>query len=117
MGTHKSLDIWKQSIDLVERVYKATLEFPDEEKFGLVSQIRKAAISIPSNIAEGAARQSDKENIYFLYIALASLSELDTQFIIAKKLDICNNQNISNSINTLRPKIVKYIKYLKTFSK
>ena len=76
------MEVWKLSIDLVEKVYIITNDYPSNEKFGLVSQIRRAAISIPSNIAEGSARKSDKEFIQFLYIALGSLSELETQFII-----------------------------------
>ena len=76
MLTHKDLDIWKKGIDLVENAYKLTAHFPKEEIYGLVTQIRRVAISIPNNIAEGAARNSTKEMIQFLYIALGSLSEL-----------------------------------------
>ncbi len=74
MLTHKDLDIWKKGIDLVENAYKLTAHFPKEEIYGLVTQIRRVAISIPNNIAEGAARNSTKEMIQFLYIG--SLSEL-----------------------------------------
>ena len=66
MATHENLEIWKQSIDFVTRIYKITQSFPSEEKFGFTNQMRRAAVSIPSNIAEGATRQSDKENIQFI---------------------------------------------------
>jgi len=83
---HKELDVWKYSVDLVMDVYKITLDFPKEETYGLTSQIKRAVVSIPSNIAEGLARQTKREQIQFLYIALGSLSELETQLIISKKL-------------------------------
>jgi len=73
-------------MDLVETVYKLTQKFPESEKFGLTSQMRRCAVSIPSNIAEGAARKGDKEFIHFLHIALGSLSELETQYLIAMRL-------------------------------
>lgn len=86
MKTHKDLDVWKDSITLAEKVYSVTAKFPKSEIFGLTSQMRRAAISIPSNIAEGAARQTNKEFIQFLYIALGSCAELDTQLILSEKL-------------------------------
>ena len=73
-------------MDLVETIYKLTQTFPDTEKFGLTSQMRRCAVSIPSNIAEGSARKGDKELIHFLHIALGSLSELETQYLIAVRL-------------------------------
>ena len=76
--THKDLDVWKLSIQLVKNIYQLTSKFPSEEKFGLVAQIRRAAVSIPSNISEGEARNSDKDYIRFLYISLGSLSEIET---------------------------------------
>jgi four helix bundle protein len=84
--THIDLEVWKRSIKLVTNVYKETRNFPKEEVYGLTSQIRRSAVSIPSNIAEGAARRSKTEFRQFLYIALGSASELETQFIIAKEL-------------------------------
>jgi four helix bundle protein len=78
--------VWQQAMRLVKHVYEVTRVFPAEEKFGLISQMRRAAISVPSNIAEGAARQSNKEFIQFLIIARGSLSELDTRFLLAKDL-------------------------------
>jgi four helix bundle protein len=84
--THIDLEVWKRSIKLVTNVYKETRNFPKEEVYGLTSQIRRSAVSIPSNIAEGAARRNKTEFRQFLYIALGSASELETQFIIAKEL-------------------------------
>ncbi|MGE0079295.1 MAG: four helix bundle protein, partial [Bacteroidales bacterium] len=84
---HKELDAWKVSVDLSVEVYSITKSFPKEEMFGLVQQIRRAAVSVPSNIAEGCARSSSKETIHFLYISLGSLAELETQMIISHKLD------------------------------
>lgn len=87
MRDHKELDVWIESVDVVTNVYFLTRNFPKEEIYGLTSQIRRAAVSIPSNIAEGAARQTEKEFIHFLYISLGSTAELETQIIIAKKLN------------------------------
>jgi len=84
--THKDLDVWKLSIQLLKDIYQLTSKFPSEEKFGLVAQIRRAVVSIPSNIPEGEARNSDKDYIRFLYISLGSLSEIETQLIIAEEL-------------------------------
>ncbi len=83
---HKNLDVWKISMELVQRVYKVTTAFPKHEIYGLTSQIRRAAVSVPSNIAEGAARQTKKELANFLHIAQGSLSELDTQLDISLNL-------------------------------
>jgi len=87
MGTHKDLIVWKESIDFVKNIYTETKHFPNEELFGLVSQMRRSAVSIPSNIAEGYGRQSKKECERFAYIALGSASELETQLIISKELN------------------------------
>ena len=84
--THKDLVVWQKSIDLVVDIYKLCEEFPATEKYGLSSQIQRAAVSIPSNIAEGAGRNSTKEYIRFLNIAQGSLSELETQLIISEKI-------------------------------
>jgi four helix bundle protein len=83
---HKKLDAWKISIELVKEIYRLTASFPKEEMYGLVSQMRRAAVSVPSNLAEGAARKNNREFVQFLYIALGSLSELDTQIHIAMEL-------------------------------
>ncbi|UFH35721.1 four helix bundle protein [Flavobacterium acetivorans] len=91
---HKELDVWKKSMDLVVTVYQITQLFPDSEKFGLTSQMRRAAVSIPSNIAEGAARKGDRELIHFLHVALGSLSELETQYLIAIRLEFIKNEQV-----------------------
>ncbi len=83
---HKKLDVWKLSMDLVAQIYKASERFSGEERFGLTNQIRRAAVSIPSNIAEGAARQTQKEFIKYLHVSQGSLSELDTQLELARNL-------------------------------
>lgn len=84
--THKNLKIWQRSIAMVTQVYKLTETFPKSEVFGLINQIRRASVSVPSNIAEGAGRNSHKEFNQFLHIALGSAAELETQFLIAKNL-------------------------------
>ncbi len=86
MRPHEKLDVWSRAVDYVVRVYKFTDSFPKEEKFGLTSQIRRAAVSVPANIAEGAARQSPKEFVYFLSNAQGSASELATEILIAHRL-------------------------------
>ena len=85
-ATHRDLHAWREAMTLVEVVYRATAQFPKAELFGLVSQIRRCAISVPSNIAEGAARNSMRELVQFLGISCGSLSELETQLELAKRL-------------------------------
>lgn len=91
MGSHKELKVWQESMDLVVWVYDIVGTFPQHEQFGLSSQIRRAAVSIPSNIAEGAGRQTRPEYIRFLYIALGSASELETQLEIAHRVGFLKN--------------------------
>lgn len=83
---HRDLLAWQHAIELVKSVYRLTATFPDSERFGLIAQMRRAAVSVPSNIAEGAARTTTKEYLHFLGIARGSLSELDTQLVIAREL-------------------------------
>ena len=84
---HQRLEAWQQSMKLVKQIYKSTATFPREELYGLTSQMRRAAVSIPSNIAEGAARETTPEFLRFLYIARGSLAELETQALIARDLN------------------------------
>ena len=84
---YKDLEVWKEAIDLTILIHKITDNFPDEEKYGIISQIRRAVVAISSNIAEGSTRMSDKDTMRFIDIAIGSLAELDTQMIIAEKLN------------------------------
>ena len=90
--THKDLDVWKKAISFVSDIYKITESFPDSELFGLTNQIRRASVSIPSNIAEGAARTSLKEFNQFLSIALGSIAEIETQLMIAMNLQFISTE-------------------------
>lgn len=112
--THKDLEIWKRGIEFVGQIYKLTGNFPKEETYGLTSQIRRAAISYPSNIAEGAARFSKKEFIKFLYVSLGSLSEVETQLIIAEKLRYLTASKLLEEVEALRRMTLNFIKYLKS---
>jgi four helix bundle protein len=89
---HKNLEVWKKGIGIAKLIYQVTEKFPKDEKFGLIAQMRRAAVSIPSNIAEGAARHTSKEFTQFLHNAQGSLSELDTQIIIAHELGFIKNE-------------------------
>ena len=91
--THKDLDVWKRSMGFITLLYKLTTNFPKDEIYGLTNQMRRAAVSIPSNIAEGAARKSNKEYIQFLYIALGSAAELETQLIVSKNLNFIDDKS------------------------
>ena len=88
---HKDLDVWKESVLFAKEVYLLTNSFPKEELYGITSQIRRSVVSVPSNIAEGAARSSDKEFIQFLYISLGSLTEAETQLILSHDLGFVKN--------------------------
>ena len=99
---HRELRVWQFAMVLVERIYALTATFPKDEVYGLTSQMRRAAVSIPSNIAEGAARGTTKELLHFLRIADSSLSELDTQLELAKRLRyIADTNEIIESMNQL----------------
>lgn len=84
MGTYKDLIVWQKSMALVRRVYEATAHYPEAERYGLVSQMRRSAVSIPSNIAEGFGRETEREHSHFLFISLGSSNELDTQLILSR---------------------------------
>lgn len=104
MRPHEKLDVWNKSMDLVVTIYKATETFPKEERFGLTSQIRRAAVSIPANIAEGAARNSRKEFVHFLSNAQGSASELETEWLIAHRLRYLahsTHESIKNELDSV----------------
>lgn len=113
---YTDLDIWKESRALVKLVYTLTASFPKEESYGLTNQIRRSAVSIPSNIAEGCGRQSSKETIHFLYISRGSLYELETQVYLSLDLNYItkNNSEIILKKTTVCKKLLNgFINYYK----
>ena len=113
---HKKLDVWNKAIDFTVEIYKHTEIFPKSEIYGLIGQMRRAAVSIPSNIAEGAARQTKKEFINYLHMAQGSLSELDTQLVIASRLEYLSldiYKGIEDRIETISKMLTGLIKSLK----
>jgi four helix bundle protein len=119
MKSYTELIVWQESIKLVKEIYAITRRFPKEEIYGLISQMRRSAISIPSNIAEGFMRQHRPEIVQFLYIALGSCGELNTQLIIAKELKFIDEnvlkvfQEKLNHISRMIRNLVKSLKNVK----
>ncbi len=112
-GSFKDLIVWQKSMLLAENIYKVTEDFPKNETFGLISQMRRASVSIPSNIAEGYGRKSNREYVQFFSIAYGSLLELETQMILSSRLGFIKKE--FDSINSLREEISKmlYVMILK----
>ncbi|KQB39304.1 four helix bundle protein [Flavobacterium aquidurense] len=96
MSHFKKILVWQKSISLVTKIYKATRTFPKEEIFGLTSQIRRSSVSIPSNIAEGSGRESNKDFLRFLYISMGSIFEMQTQLEIAKNIIYIKEEEFNN---------------------
>ena len=116
MHNYNNLQIWQEAMDLVEDIYKLTVSFPSEEKFGLVSQMTRAAVSIPSNIAEGTGRNSDKDFAHFISIAIGSLYELNTQIVLSERLGYINqsqSQELQKKLDNLQRKSVSFKSKLK----
>ena len=114
--THKDLIVWQKAMDFVEEIYKLTGKMPQSELYGLTSQIRRSAVSIPSNIAEGAARNHNKEFTQFLYISLGSVAELETQLLLAEKLQFIPAAPISN-LSEIKKMLLGLIKSKKAVGK
>lgn len=112
---YKELDVWKESIKFVKKIYKITYKFPETEKFNLISQINRASVSIASNIAEGSSRNSDKEFVQFLYYALGSAAEVECQLVISQELEFLKNKEvyIFKEIENIKRMIIGLIKYYK----
>lgn len=110
--SHKKLDTWQESILLTKDIYLVTANFPSDERFGLTSQMRRSAVSIPSNIAEGASRSSRKERRRFYEIARSSLVELDTQIELSLKLNLLTDgvEEFDGMFNLLFAKLTNQIK-------
>ena len=113
VSTHKDLDVWKKAMDLAAQVYPLTARFPKEELYGLTSQIRRSAVSIPSNIAEGAARHSRKEFIQFLHIASGSVAELETQLLLAIRMGFISSGSIISHVEEVRKLLLGLLRSLK----
>jgi four helix bundle protein len=115
MHNYKNLKIWLEAMDLVTEIYSITSDFPDTEKYGLINQLRRASISIPSNIAEGTSRPSQKEFKHFLHIALGSSFEVTTQIELSFRLNFITEE-IRNHLldikDLLQRKIQSFLKQL-----
>ncbi len=107
---HRNLEVWKRAIALAEQIYKITKNFPADERFALTDQIRRAVISVPSNIAEGSGRQTAKDFANFLSIARGSLAEIDAQLVVAQRLGYVSD------INDVTNEIVQLSKMLNAFT-
>jgi four helix bundle protein len=119
MKTYQNLRVWQMGVDLVVLIYKITNSFPNAERFGLTSQIRRAAISIPANISEGYYRGHKQEYARFLKIAFASGGELETHLVIAEKLDFLQQENhrkITETLSQIMKMLHKLIKILESKS-
>lgn len=97
--SYRDLEVWKKSINLVKEIYKITSSFPKEEIYGLTAQLRRASISVPSNIAEGRSRESTKEYLRFIEISYSSIAELETQITIAYELNFINGKCLEKVLN------------------
>ncbi len=101
MKNFRKLDIWNRSKDLAVNIYRLTQEFPSTEKFGIVSQMTRSAVSVPSNIAEGSSRSSEKDYARFIEISIGSSFELETQLLIAQELDFGNKEKMNYALTEL----------------
>ena len=116
METHKDLRVWQQSMEMVTLIYMVTKEFPKDEMFGLTSQMRRAAVSVPSNIAEGYARGTEKEKLHFLRMSSGSMSELETQALLGLNLGYISQgsyQGLSDQITAVWKQLNALISSLK----
>ena len=116
METHKDLRVWQQSIEMVTSIYLMTKAFPKDELFGLVSQMRRAAVSVPSNIAEGYARGTDREKLHFLRISSGSMSEIETQLMLSLNLGYVSQEafdELSEKVTSLWKQLNALVSSLK----
>jgi four helix bundle protein len=116
MRNFKELKVWQKGLDIATASFCLTAGFPSQEKFGLISQTNRCAVSIASNIAEGSSRTSDKDYKRFLEISLGSCFELETQLLIAKKLQYGDEQSIMNLLNLLDEEQKMLMAFIKTLA-
>jgi len=112
----ENLEIWQQGVALVKSLYQTTRSWPDSERYGLVSQVRRAAVSIPANIAEGVGRGTPRESAHFAQISLGSLYELDTLLYLAKEIGLSpcgTTAELRQQLTTLARRLSSFIKYQK----
>lgn len=109
----RDLEVWKKSMDFAISIYALTREFPQSETYGLSTQLRRAAVSIPSNIAEGSSRGSTREFIQFIHVANGSLSEIETQLELAVRLEYIPENSLQHQINHIRSMLYGLTKALK----
>ena len=114
MHNYKNLKIWQKGLDLAEDIYKQTKSFPDDEKYGLTSQLRRASVSVASNIAEGSSRKSKKEFYHFLSIALGSTYEVGTQIELCSRIQLLEKETIEKLFSLLDEIEKMIIGYMKT---
>ena len=117
MHKYTNLQIWQQAMELVEEIYKLTKTFPADEKYGLISQMNRAAVSIPSNIAEGAGRCSNKDFSHFISISIGSMFELNTQLVLSERLGFIDNtqcEKLQESLDNLQRMAVSFKNKLDT---
>ena len=115
MGPHKNLRVWNESMQLVKKVYQLTAVFPKEELFGLVSQMRRCAVSIPSNIAEGYGCGTNAELIHFLHISLGSSNELDSQLELSRMFSYISDEDfiLVDGLNNTVNKMIRSLIYVR----
>ncbi|MCW5910544.1 MAG: four helix bundle protein [Cyclobacteriaceae bacterium] len=116
MHNFKELKVWQNARAFVKEIYLSTNTFPAEEKYGLISQMRRSAVSIPSNIAEGSGRRTDKDFVYFLNVSLGSAYELQTLLFLSQDLDLLNNEKtelLNSSLEEIQKMIYGLIKTIK----
>jgi len=116
MKDFRKLNVWEKAHQLTLKIYNVTEEFPREELYGLISQIRRAAVSIPTNIAEGSVRSSDADFARFLHIALGSTSELEYLILLSKDLKFIQSEvqeELNAEINEIKKMLITFIKKLK----
>jgi len=117
MHNFKNLKVWQKSVDLAVKIYKVTAEFPTSEKFGMTSQMRRACVSVPSNIAEGTAKSSSKSFSNSLEISLGESFELETQMIIAERVNLISEdiaQELESNISEIQRMIIGFKSSLAT---
>ena len=118
MGTYKDLSVWQKSMSLAHRIYEITAHYPENERFGLVSQMRRCAVSIPSNIAEGYGRETEREHSHFLFISLGSSNELETQLILSYDFQYIEEHiykdimNLNSEVNKMLSSLIYKLRHV-----